>query len=76
MAGDFADQAEAVEAMHRRFALEAAQQRAAQVLRGEAEARACDDCGDPIPADRQKAAPGARRCILCEAARERRERFR
>lgn len=76
MAGDFADQAEAVEAMHRRLALEAAQQRAAEASRGEAEARACSDCGDPIPADRRKAAPGARRCISCEAARERQGRFR
>lgn len=77
MAGDFADQAEAVEAMQRHLALEAARQRAAVALKGDGQAeRDCDDCGGAIPAGRLKAAPGARRCVFCEQARERQGRFR
>lgn len=77
MSGDFGDQAEAIEAMQRRLALEAAQERAAVLLTDAGGGdRGCEDCGDDIPSDRRKAAPGARRCVFCEEARERRGRFR
>jgi phage/conjugal plasmid C-4 type zinc finger TraR family protein len=33
-----------------------------------ASAAACQDCGDPIPAARQKAVPGCSRCTLCQSA--------
>lgn len=32
----------------------------------------CYDCGDPIPLDRQAAAPGCNACIDCQELRERR----
>jgi len=32
----------------------------------------CEDCGEPIPANRLEAAPTARRCMKCQAKRERR----
>lgn len=31
----------------------------------------CQDCGDPIPDARRKAAPGCRRCVSCQEAFER-----
>ncbi len=77
MSGDFGDQAEAIEAMQRRLALEAARNRAAILLTDAgAGDRGCEDCGDDIPSDRLKAAPGARRCVFCEDARERWGRYR
>lgn len=27
----------------------------------------CEDCGEPIPAARRQAMPGARRCLACQA---------
>ena len=27
----------------------------------------CEDCGKPIPAARQRAIPGVRRCVACQA---------
>lgn len=30
----------------------------------------CDDCGEPIPEERQKAAPGCIRCIDCQTRHE------
>ncbi|WP_175649933.1 TraR/DksA C4-type zinc finger protein [Pseudomonas sp. Marseille-P9899] len=35
-------------------------------------AQFCDDCGAPIPLDRQAAAPGCDACIDCQQLRERR----
>jgi phage/conjugal plasmid C-4 type zinc finger TraR family protein len=34
----------------------------------------CDDCSDLIDAERRKALPGARRCLFCQEAFERRLR--
>ncbi|MFN3858407.1 MAG: TraR/DksA C4-type zinc finger protein [Caulobacter sp.] len=34
----------------------------------------CIDCGDEIDPDRRRVLPGARRCLTCAEARERRER--
>ncbi|MBJ7318252.1 MAG: TraR/DksA C4-type zinc finger protein [Brevundimonas sp.] len=73
MTGDFGDQAEAIEAMQRRLALEAVQERA-DAMRSAAAAGGCEDCGDDIPVDRRTAVPGARRCVFCEGARERQGR--
>lgn len=30
----------------------------------------CEDCGEPIPEARRKAAPGCRRCIECQTILE------
>jgi len=46
------------------------QQRALRPVRPSAQF--CDDCGDPIPLDRQVAAPGCDACIDCQQLRERR----
>lgn len=32
----------------------------------------CADCGEPIPADRRRAAPFAERCVECQTQKERR----
>lgn len=34
----------------------------------------CDDCGDPIDAERRKAVPACKRCVDCQEAAERRLR--
>ena len=33
-------------------------------------ARFCDECGEPIPAARRKALPGARTCVACQSGRD------
>jgi RNA polymerase-binding transcription factor DksA len=38
----------------------------ANVLRLTGTAQDCDECGDPIPADRRAAAPGCAKCIACK----------
>ncbi|MEM7250500.1 MAG: DksA/TraR family C4-type zinc finger protein [Pseudomonadota bacterium] len=30
----------------------------------------CEECGEPIPAARRAAIPGARRCVECQSARD------
>jgi len=35
----------------------------------------CEDCGAAIPAARREALPGARTCVPCQAARDKRPRF-
>ena len=30
----------------------------------------CDECGEPIPAARRKALPGARTCVSCQSGRD------
>jgi len=32
----------------------------------------CDDCGDDIPLQRRMAVPGCKRCVSCQARKERR----
>ncbi|QND84185.1 TraR/DksA family transcriptional regulator [Chromobacterium vaccinii] len=34
----------------------------------------CDDCGEAIPEDRRRAAPGCTRCMDCQAYAERKRR--
>ena len=33
-------------------------------------ARACDDCGEPIPRRRREALPGVRTCVACQSVRD------
>lgn len=73
---DVVDQAEAVEAMDRALRIEAVQAVAASLDGPAVTDRDCDDCQDPIEAARLAAAPGARRCVICEEARERQMRLR
>ncbi|MND22332.1 hypothetical protein D3C80_127080 [compost metagenome] len=73
---DIVDMAEATEAMDRALRINAAQTAAARLDGPPADARDCDDCADPIEPERLKAAPGARRCLCCEEARERQMRLR
>ncbi|TFH84930.1 TraR/DksA family transcriptional regulator [Billgrantia azerbaijanica] len=36
----------------------------------------CEDCEDPIPAERRARLPGVRTCVQCQADREKRQRGR
>ena len=33
-------------------------------------ARFCDECGEPIRAERRKALPGVRTCVACQSGRD------
>lgn len=68
---DELDRAQEIEERDRRAAIAARRER----LRG-AGREFCIVCGDPIGADRLKAAPNAVRCIGCQTARERWDRRR
>lgn len=57
----FLEQASALEQSRRDDALQAAQ----RSLQGKGKAR-CEDCREPIPRERRKAAPNAIRCIACQ----------
>jgi phage/conjugal plasmid C-4 type zinc finger TraR family protein len=35
----------------------------------------CEECGEPIPEARRSALPGARTCIACQSARDKRPTF-
>jgi phage/conjugal plasmid C-4 type zinc finger TraR family protein len=35
----------------------------------------CEDCGEAIPAARRKALPGARTCVPCQSARDKRPSY-
>lgn len=35
----------------------------------------CEECGEPIPEARRKALPGARTCVACQSARDKRPSF-
>jgi phage/conjugal plasmid C-4 type zinc finger TraR family protein len=35
----------------------------------------CDDCGEPIPAERRAALQGVRTCVSCQAERDRKPGF-
>lgn len=35
----------------------------------------CEDCGEAIPAARRGALPGARTCVACQAARDKRQSY-
>lgn len=70
---DTIDQAQRFEAFRRDLALRARRAEAEQLARPSA-FLLCDDCGDPIDAERRRAAPGATRCVFCQEAAERRLR--
>jgi len=64
----FLEQASALEQARRDDALQAAQ----RSLQGKGKAR-CEDCSEPIPRERRKAAPNAIRCIACQTIFEKRK---
>ena len=70
---DVVDQAQRHETFRREIGLRAARAKAEQLSTPHAFGL-CDDCGDPIEAERRKALPGAVRCVLCQEAEERRLR--
>jgi phage/conjugal plasmid C-4 type zinc finger TraR family protein len=35
----------------------------------------CEECGEPIPEARRRALPGARTCVACQSARDKRPTF-
>jgi phage/conjugal plasmid C-4 type zinc finger TraR family protein len=47
----------------------------ARVLQAPASGWACVACGEEIEAERRQAAPGAKRCVECQAALERRRKL-
>lgn len=57
----FHEQAAALEQSRRDDGLSAAR----RALQGKGKAR-CEDCREPIPRERRKAAPNAIRCIACQ----------
>ncbi|EDA8652368.1 TraR/DksA family transcriptional regulator [Salmonella enterica] len=65
------DEAQALDALHRQSALERHRRRTAGDL--DNETGYCQSCGEPIPAARLAACPGARRCIDCQTIHELRE---
>lgn len=72
MRGDEADRAEALERRARERGVAAASAAAAELHRPR-DPEPCEDCGEQIEAERRRAVPGARRCVECQAARERRQ---
>lgn len=45
---------------------EAVERARSQLPRGESRSH-CEECGDPIPAGRQRAIPGVRLCVPCQS---------
>ena len=35
----------------------------------------CEECGEPIPEGRRRALPGARTCVACQSARDKRPSY-
>ena len=69
---DIVDQAEATEAAELALRIDAVQAAAARLDGDVVTYRDCDDCEDPIDPERLQAVPGARLCVTCKEARERR----
>ncbi|MCL2656147.1 MAG: TraR/DksA C4-type zinc finger protein [Betaproteobacteria bacterium] len=65
------DRAQQIEAMQRDIALAEHQRRAT----AGAALTHCEDCGEPIPAERAARVPGVRRCIDCQRDHEHRHRL-
>ncbi|EKE2594390.1 TraR/DksA family transcriptional regulator [Salmonella enterica subsp. enterica serovar Nima] len=65
------DEAQALDALHRQSALERHRRRTAGDH--DNETGYCQSCGEPIPAARLAACPGALRCIDCQTVYELRE---
>lgn len=64
---DDIDRAQEAEAKFRTLAIQAA-----TGSRGRQSATECVECGAPIPEARQKAVPGCRLCVECQAEAEKR----
>lgn len=64
---DIADDAQVVEELERKLALERHERRRAAAAKESAEF--CE-CGVEIPAARRRAVPGVERCVDCEELRE------
>jgi len=65
------DDADLAQAHQERFERQALERQLAAMPSGES-ALECEDCGEPIPEGRRKAAPGCIRCIHCQQRFERR----
>ena len=65
------DDVDLAQANQERFERKALAAQLASMPSGEA-AEECEDCGEPIPEARRKAAPGCTRCIGCQQHFERR----
>ena len=63
---DPTDMAQETEADYTRFAIEAARSHGNKSTLAD-----CEDCGEPIPEARRKAAPGCTRCLACQQTHER-----
>lgn len=74
---DVYDQASAVEQLERDglLARQRADAAARERLRQQGTAPDCHDCGEPIPAARQKAAPGCTQCLACKQMDEARRKL-
>ena len=70
---DDVDLAQKHETFRRELGLRAARSGAAQ-LSTPSDFGLCEVCCDPIDAERRRALPGARRCLICQEAAERRRR--
>ena len=70
---DDGDRAQVHEEFRRDLALRAARSGASRLAQPSAFGL-CDDCGEAIDAARRQALPGARRCMACQMAAERRTR--
>jgi len=67
---DFGDDAQAAETLFREGAIAAALPAPAGSQVIEDGRLVCAECGEPIPAQRLKAVPGATRCRACQAGFE------
>lgn len=71
---DIIDRAQQIETFKRELEIRAARS-GATALASPAAFGLCEDCADPIDAERRKACPGARKCLFCQEAAERFLRF-
>lgn len=69
---DDADRAQVMEIREREQGIAAARGAADPAFRWAGD---CVECFDPIEEERASAAPGARRCLLCQEAFERRQKL-
>lgn len=67
---DLFDQASAIEAMDRDLRIQAVREAAGQSTVAAVDDD-CMDCGDAVGEERRAALPGARRCVECQRAYER-----
>jgi phage/conjugal plasmid C-4 type zinc finger TraR family protein len=68
---DEIDAAQAADAQHREMSL-----RRHLLRRNQRGTDDCVACGEPIPKERKRALPSARRCVTCQESFERAQRLR